>query len=232
MQAEYYKNSIAIFGNTKPWKETIKSLGGLYNKNLGGRPGWILNKSDEEDVMQFIANANAGLISPQAVVIPQPAIHQPGPMMPQPGLMIPHPTIMIPKLINPTGTVIMPYQPRVEGKVEHGQIDTGPPVQKGKFISSFVATDGILYQILIYTIPIIMEGATVKVELLEKGGEEAEYIVKDGKYKSEIADNILLTNVDDVGTTIFPLVVQASVVGGEWQIMGLNEKHKIKFSKY
>ena len=47
MNAEYYSdNSIAIFGDTKPWKENLKMLGASYNPHLKGpegiRVGWII----------------------------------------------------------------------------------------------------------------------------------------------------------------------------------------------
>lgn len=74
MEAVYYKNGIAIFGNTQPWKEQLKQLGGRYNPHLEGpggfedqkRPGWVFNKNLEPQLLNFIAQANSG-------AIPQPA---------------------------------------------------------------------------------------------------------------------------------------------------------------
>ncbi len=65
-----YKNSLAILGDTKPWKENIKALGGNFNQylNIGGqkKPGWLFfDKSRESEIAQFVKNANEGKIQPQ-----------------------------------------------------------------------------------------------------------------------------------------------------------------------
>ena len=64
-----YKNSIAVFGDTKPWKENIKSMGGKFNGYL--RPsgpdgpkeaGWVLPKDKEQELREFVEDANSGNI--------------------------------------------------------------------------------------------------------------------------------------------------------------------------
>lgn len=65
MQAQYYSDkSIAVFGETKPWAGNLKELGGKFNANLGGKPGWIFAKTKEADIMNFLALANARQIAP------------------------------------------------------------------------------------------------------------------------------------------------------------------------
>ena len=69
MQAEYYTDkSIAVFGDTKPWATNLRAMGGKFNGNLRGRPGWIFQKAKEGELMQFIAQANQGLVQAVAPV--------------------------------------------------------------------------------------------------------------------------------------------------------------------
>jgi hypothetical protein len=39
-------------------------MGGKFNGNLRGRPGWIFQKAKEAELMQFIGQANQGLVQP------------------------------------------------------------------------------------------------------------------------------------------------------------------------
>lgn len=65
MQAQYYSDkSIAVYGDTKPWKNNLMNLGGRYNKNLGGQPGYIFSRDKEGELMQFLADAQAGQVQP------------------------------------------------------------------------------------------------------------------------------------------------------------------------
>ena len=64
MQAEYYSDkSIAVYGDTKPWASNLRSLGGKFNGNLRGRPGWIFPRSRESELMQFIDQVNSGQVA-------------------------------------------------------------------------------------------------------------------------------------------------------------------------
>ena len=38
---KYTEKSVAVFGDTNQYKETLKDLGGKFNCNLKGRAGWI-----------------------------------------------------------------------------------------------------------------------------------------------------------------------------------------------
>lgn len=66
MNAVYYTDkSIAVFGDTKPWVNELKQLGGKFNSRLTGGAGWIFPKSKEQELVQFINNANGGLLQPE-----------------------------------------------------------------------------------------------------------------------------------------------------------------------
>ena len=63
---QYTDKSIAVFGNTLTWAANLKILGGKFNGNLKGRPGWIFPKTKEESIGEFVNSANEGIIQPAA----------------------------------------------------------------------------------------------------------------------------------------------------------------------
>lgn len=46
----YGERAIVVRGETKPIKDTLKSLGGAFNPRLNGGAGWIFSKRNEEKV--------------------------------------------------------------------------------------------------------------------------------------------------------------------------------------
>lgn len=52
----YTDKSFAVFGDTKPIKDGLKAIGGRFNVNLRGKPGWIFPLNKEEDVKKFLNN--------------------------------------------------------------------------------------------------------------------------------------------------------------------------------
>lgn len=52
----YTAKSIAVFGDTKPYREKLAALGALYNPGLKLGPGWILPKTRSE-----LASSHFGL---------------------------------------------------------------------------------------------------------------------------------------------------------------------------
>lgn len=56
---DYSEKAIAIFGNTKPIKEALKSLGGKFNFRLTHngekQPGWIFSKKQKADLEKLIS---------------------------------------------------------------------------------------------------------------------------------------------------------------------------------
>ena len=69
---DYPPFGFALFGNTKPYKNDIKELGGKFNENLQGpngtkRPGWIFfNKShNKNDITRVVDKWNKNPIAPE-----------------------------------------------------------------------------------------------------------------------------------------------------------------------
>ena len=58
---QYTEKSIAVFGNTQPIKEKLKELGGKFNSNLRGQPGWIFTLSSRPRVEEYISTLPDGL---------------------------------------------------------------------------------------------------------------------------------------------------------------------------
>ena len=58
---QYSDKSIAVFGNTKPFKDELKSLGGRYNQYLTQNstkiPGWIFPNKDKDAVISIISSS-------------------------------------------------------------------------------------------------------------------------------------------------------------------------------
>ena len=53
---QYTEKSIAVFGNTQPIKDKLKELGGKFNSNLRGQPGWIFVVSARPRIEQYISS--------------------------------------------------------------------------------------------------------------------------------------------------------------------------------
>ena len=64
IKEDYSEKSFAVFGDTKEHKDTLKALGGRFNRYLKvdgeTKLGWIFSKQRQEDVVEFIMKANAG----------------------------------------------------------------------------------------------------------------------------------------------------------------------------
>ena len=67
---QYSEKSIAVFGNTNDHKDSLMTLGGKYNSNLRGRPGWIFTNSARPRVEEFIKNGT--VTAPKRSVAPIP----------------------------------------------------------------------------------------------------------------------------------------------------------------
>lgn len=55
---KYSEKSFAIYGDTKKYKEDLKSLGGKFNMNLRGGQGWIFRATDAVKVSKWIEEDN------------------------------------------------------------------------------------------------------------------------------------------------------------------------------
>jgi hypothetical protein len=73
---EYSDRSIAVYGDTKEYKDKLKELGGKFNSNLREGAGWIFPKMKESAVREFV---RTGAVSTpvRAVVAPKPVPQAP-----------------------------------------------------------------------------------------------------------------------------------------------------------
>jgi len=66
---DYKEKAIAVFGNSKPYLNEIKNIGGLFNARLkykdGVAAGWIFPKTKLSTVKQLVEKINSGQIKPQ-----------------------------------------------------------------------------------------------------------------------------------------------------------------------
>ena len=49
----YSDKSFVVYGDTKEFKEVLKKLGGKWNRNLSGGPGWIFPNNYRDDVNKW-----------------------------------------------------------------------------------------------------------------------------------------------------------------------------------
>ena len=274
MNAVYYTDkSIAVFGDTKPWQENLRALGGKFNGSLKGGPGWIFQRSKEGELMQFIGAANAGAIQPAPAQTPiyqqvgtypqvgmqpgqyhapqqhvaqmvpmnayQPAMdpsaamaqllaHQPArspsqiaqPVFPQQSTQqssqIPQQSSqpMITQFsIQPVAKPLPVIPPIVPAPT--GEISSAP--QTVSFPNRFRAADNLVYQILLYTVPVPTLNQQVTLTV---GAETARYVITNVVDQ----DEIVLSNIDNESN-----VYTAFVVKGQWRILSIQEAHTLMF---
>jgi hypothetical protein len=64
--SEYSEKSFVVFGNTKPYKDSLRNMGGKFNKYLKiddeKVPGWIFPKKFQEEAASFVMGINSGEI--------------------------------------------------------------------------------------------------------------------------------------------------------------------------
>jgi hypothetical protein len=53
---DYSENSFVIYGETKPYKDEIKNLGGKWNSNLKTGPGWIFSNKNKCTAHEWFVN--------------------------------------------------------------------------------------------------------------------------------------------------------------------------------
>ena len=51
---DYTDKSVVVQGETRMYKEDLKKLGGKYNPQLKGGPGWVFPKTSEKEITAFI----------------------------------------------------------------------------------------------------------------------------------------------------------------------------------
>ena len=224
MQAEYYKGGIAVFGNTRPWKENLKAIGGSFNKNLDGRAGWVFRKADEATVMQLIANANAGLIQPMTAAAPQVgAIPVAQPQMVPMGLVQPAmtPQAAMTRLV--VAAPVQPAQPRTPIAVPAPQ----PQLLTLGLPTVARARDGLVYQIVMYTVPMPSEGQKL---ILKVRAAELHYTVATIIAAAPPAPiEEILVRYELPATAEQEPLSRAILSEGKWQIQGMQDAHTITF---
>ena len=83
----YSEKAIKIYGDTKPLKDALRSLGAKYNPYLKGGPGWIASKTKEVEIRAVIGNpqpitlATVEVVSAPIYATPTP---EPTPTRPTP----------------------------------------------------------------------------------------------------------------------------------------------------
>lgn len=226
---DYTEKSIAVFGDTKPWAANLKALGGKFNGNLRGQPGWIFQKTKQAEVAQFVAQANARMIQPNVgptanpyqVATPQmvPANYVQPAMTPQAAfaqLSVAQPTTQL-------------AQPRITAPKPYAQLPTQPAAVT--FPNMFTAGDGLAYQVIIYTVPVPSLGQ--RVTLRVGSGENTTdygYVVSAINSTAPI-DDIYITQVFPEGTDpeTVPSISQAIIMKGKWQIFCMQGENSLIF---
>lgn len=253
---KYTEKSIAVFGDTQPFKENLKALGGKYNANLRGQPGWIFTNDKLNAVTQFVDAANAGVIQPiqtpvynqmpqqyiqpvprtlvQPTMSPQTAMQRLATAQPMTGVLPQiQPLINTNRPLSPKPLTLQPIQPVQYSRPLSPKIASPKPVamlpqqpQTLNFPNTFTAGDGLNYQIVIYTCP--MPSLNQKVTLIANG-ENIEYEVTQINPSTPI-DDIHLTQVIEADELIGEAPVsRAVIINGKWQIHGMQDMHTLVF---
>jgi hypothetical protein len=207
MEAEYYTDkSILVFGDTKPWTQNLKELGGRYNPNLKdqtgrkGRKGWIFPRSKESQVMQFVAEANAGLILPLPI---QPR---------SPSLSVAYAPQSLPSNLS-----IGPKKTN-DRKVKE-TLETRPT--SVSFPNLFVGADNLTYQIIMYTVVCPRVNQLVDIQV---GYQIINYEVIELEKQEAPFDSIVIAPIEDRTRQS-----RAVIVNGQWKVEGLGDDHILIF---
>ena len=218
LNAEYYKSGLAVFGDTTKWKENLKVMGGKFNRNLGGKAGWIFfnetqgqpvqGSSKEQEVMQFIANANAGVVQPIpfAAYSPRQTAAAPAPMV-------------APGIPQPAMTPEAALERLLTTRPAAAEVTVSVP-QRVNFPNRFQGADGVAYQVIVYTAPLPVVGQQVDLTL---GQNILSYEVLELETEESPVDSILLKRTDIDETS------RAVLTAGKWQIAGLMDSHTLSF---
>lgn len=247
---QYTDKSIAVFGETKPWSENLKALGGKFNYNLQGKPGWIFSATKYPQLAEFIAQANAGTIRPAAPQLPQFApMPMPGAAAGVPAAMPMAPPVRIspsvplqlnvasgPIPVNPAmmARPLAPLAPLVtpaamDPAAALARLQQAPIVnrtvaaavpQQLSFPNRFTAGDNVEYQIVVLTLPVPKVGQKVK---LQAGEEEIPLTVTSIEKTDGPLDSIILTKDGSEDTT------RGVVLSGVWKIDKMEAPHKLTF---
>jgi hypothetical protein len=257
MEAVYYTDkSIAVYGDTKPWAHNLKTLGGKFNGNLKNGPGWIFSRNKEEDIMNFIVQANGGLLQPMAsayvaqpVQYTSPAV---APMVPfgavQPS-MSPQAALSRLNIIKPpveTAPQLTSNIPRPSSPLQRPSLPSIPrPSLPMPSLPSPIkpVTQGIAYpqQVSFPNVFVAGDGLTYQVVLytvvMPSLGQKLTLTVGDEVMKYKVTkvsnappfDDIEITKFDDEDKEIENTTSRAIVMNGKWRVYCMQDEHILTF---
>jgi hypothetical protein len=207
---QYTPKSIAVFGDTKPWRAELKELGGRFNSSLSKGAGWIFQIAKQQEVSDFIAAANSGTLQPRPGYTSQNAQIQ---------TREPHQPAMSPS------SALARLQSAHQSKVNVPPVSALPsqPIQLN-YPNMFTAADGNLYQVVIYTVPLPKLGQLVTVTV---GDQSYDYEVTTIETTSPPYDAIIISTLTDDEES--SQSSRAVLINGEWKINGMQDNHTITF---
>ena len=62
---DYSERAIVVIGETKEFKDSLKQLGGRYNKFLSCGEGWVFSRRWIDDVQKFVNEVNGKAATPR-----------------------------------------------------------------------------------------------------------------------------------------------------------------------
>jgi hypothetical protein len=231
LNPEYYSNnSIAVFGDSKPWKDNLKSLGGRWNQNLNGRAGWIFPRNREQELMQLISQVNSGSIQPQPFqqTTFQGSIPSPVPLNFNQQVMNPLESLnrlSLSRNLNNTENIQQPIiqqptirQPMIQPQRPYTNIQS---LQSNtSFPNYFTAADGLTYQIIMTTAVVPTLNQRVSIN---SGDTTNEYTVSFVKEQYPV-DIVKITSNNDAS------VLTLNIINGNWKVNSNFEgEHTIVF---
>jgi hypothetical protein len=209
----YSANAIAVFGDTKTWKNELKNLGGKYNPNLKGQPGWIFNKNQEEIVNSLVSQISNGQIQPSFQQTYQPR----------------QPT-QIPVPLNYTQNTMDGNDAFNRLKISKSSTEEKAPIKpysniqtiqsNVSFPNVFTAADGLTYQIIMTTTIVPSLNQKVSIVVGESSTDykvsyvKSTYPIDIFNIKSEADDKELILNI----------------INGVWKVASFNEAHSVVFN--
>jgi hypothetical protein len=226
LSPEYYSNnSIAVFGDSKPWKDNLKSFGGRWNQNLNGRAGWIFPRNREQELIQFITQVNSGSVQPppfQATY--QGSIPSPVPITFNQQAMNPLESLNRLALSrNLTNSPENNQQPTIKQPIIQPQrpyTNIQSLQSNNTFPNYFTAADGLTYQIIMTTAVVPTLNQRVSIN---SGDTTNEYTVSFVKEQYPV-DIVKITSNNDAS------VLTLNIINGNWKVeSNVEGEHTIVF---
>jgi len=193
--------SVALFSQPqdffRPYSQYLKQIGGKFNYNLRGRPGWIFSKSREQELRQTVSQIVSGQMPARA----QPTY---GPSAPatQQGL----------------AGILQANQPMLAAPMQAKFPPPGEsPIVQPFPISMLPGAVPSGYQQVIVTVPRPEAGKTL---LFETGGQKFPVTVESVQQSGGIVDAAVIQLSDGQRT-------QIKLEGSEWKIPGFAQPHSI-----